>query len=139
MKYISHLLSSQPVGTTGVPLRCERLPCPALSTIILEVPYDGGWNDWVVPLLQMLRDGAGAGSQSRKVRMVSNPRVQIPRPGEEKRRQMARLFGGSRSSIFGTRRELYEWQHDEEGSLRMTHGRIAIETLSEKCGITIGL
>ena len=38
----------------------------------------------------MLRDKAVVGSRLRKVRMVSNPRVQIPRPGEEKR-QMAKL------------------------------------------------
>jgi len=123
MKYIFHILSPR-FDRTGVPLRHEPVRCPALSTIILEVPRDGGWNDWVVPFLQMLRDRAAVGSQLRKVRMVSNPRVHIPRPVEEKRRQMARFVSRVEVKYFWYRegvvdeqrvRELYEWQHDEEG------------------------
>ena len=39
----------------------------------------------------MLHERAVVGSRLRKIRVVSNPRVQIPRPGEEKRRQMAKF------------------------------------------------
>jgi hypothetical protein len=124
MKHIFHLLSPQPSRTRGVPLQREGLPCPALSTIILEVPHDGSWDDWVIPFLQMLRDRAAAGSRLRKVRIVSNPRVQIPRPGEGKRKQMAKLVQWVEVKYFWYKggtiderrvRELFEWQHDEEG------------------------
>ena len=124
MKYIFRLLSPQIACNPGVPLRCVPLPCPTLSTIILEVPHDGGWGDWVVPFLQMLRDRAAIGSRLRKVRIVSKPCVQIPRPGEEKRKQMSKFvsrvevkyFWYSEGVVDERRvRELYEWQHDEEG------------------------
>jgi hypothetical protein len=59
--------------------------------IILEVPYDGSWDDWVVHFLQMLHDRVAAGSQLQKVRIVSNPGVQIPRLEEEKREQIAKF------------------------------------------------
>ena len=54
--------------------------------------------------------------------MMSNPRVQIPRPGEK--RQMAKLASQAGVKYFWYKegvvdeqrvRELYEWQHDEEG------------------------
>ena len=118
MKYIFHLLRPQQS------FRRDTLPCPALSTIVLEVPHDGSWNEWVVPFLQMLRDRAAVGSRLRKVRIVSNPRIQIPRPGEEKRKQMAGLVRWVEVKYFWLKdgviderraRELFEWQHDEEG------------------------
>jgi len=130
MKYIFHLLSPQ-VGRTGAPLRCEPLSCPALSTIILEVSHDGGWDGWVVPFVQMLHDRAAAGSRLRKVRMVSNSHVQIPRPGEEKRRQVTRFFSWVEVKHFWYRRE---WSTSrgsgscmsgdamKKDSQRMTHG-----------------
>ena len=77
----------------------------------------------------MLRDRAVVGSQLRKVRMVSNPRVQIRRPGEEKRRQMAKLASQVEVKYFWYKegvvdeqrvRKLCEWQHDEEGDPRVT-------------------
>lgn len=123
MKQIFRLLSP-PNRTPGAPSQYEGLPCPSLSTIVLEVPHDGSWNDWVVPFLQMLRDRAAAGSRLRKVRIVSNPRVQIPRPGEERRKQMAKLVRPVEVKYFWYKdgvvderraRELFEWQHDEEG------------------------
>lgn len=124
MKEIFRLLSPRPNHNTCAPSRRGVLPCPALSTIILEAPYDGGWNDWVVPFLQMLHDRAAVGSRLRKVRIVSNPRVHVPRPGEEKRKQLARLVRWVEVKYFWYKegviderrvRELYEWQHDEEG------------------------
>ena len=124
MKYIFHLLRPQQGPTPSRSLRRDTLPCPALSTIILEVPHDGSWNDWVLPFLQMLRERAAVGARLRKVRIVSSPRIQVPRPGEEKRRQMAGLvrwvevkyFWHKDGVIDGRRaRELFEWQHDEEG------------------------
>ncbi|KAF9648195.1 hypothetical protein BDM02DRAFT_3115857 [Thelephora ganbajun] len=124
MKYIFRLLSPQHNRAPGAPLRRESLPCPALSTIILEVPHDGSWNDWAVPFIQMLRDRAAVGSRLQKVRIVSNPRVQIPRPGEEKRKQMAKLVRWVEVKYFWYKdgavderraRELFEWQHDKEG------------------------
>lgn len=119
MKHIFHLLSPRPSHASGVPL-----PCPLLSTIILEVPHDGSWNDWVVPFLQMLHDRAAAGLRLKKFRMVSGPQVQVPRQGEEKRRQMAKLvpwvevkFFWYNDGIINERRvrELFEWEHDKEG------------------------
>jgi hypothetical protein len=124
MMHIFRLLSPQLGRTPGVPLRHEALLCPALSTIILEAPHDAGWNDWITPFIQMLRDRAAVGSRLRKVRIVSHPRVQIPRPGEEKRRQMAKFVSRVEVGYFRYKdgeiderrvRELYEWQHDEEG------------------------
>jgi hypothetical protein len=79
------------LSTPGVLLQRDDLPCPAFSAIILEVPYDGNRDDWVVPFLQMLRDSAAARPRLQKVRIVSNPRAQIPRPQEEKRKQTAKL------------------------------------------------
>jgi hypothetical protein len=123
MKHIFHLLSPRRNRTPSVPSQHEGLPCPALSTIILEAPYDGSWDDWVVPFLQMLRDRAAAGSRLQKVRIVSNPGVQIPRPVEEKRKQMAKFVRSVEVKYFWYRdgviderrvRELYEWQGDEE-------------------------
>jgi len=123
MKCIFHLLSPQPNRIPGVALRHEDLPCPALSTIILEAPHDGSWNDWVVPFLQMLRSRADVGSRLQKVRIVSHPRVQIPRPMEDKRKRMAKLVQRVEVKYFWYRdgvadkqrvRELFEWQHDEE-------------------------
>lgn len=141
MKHIFCLLSP-PNHASGVPSQCKGLPCPALSTIILEAPQDGSWDDWVVPFLQMLGDRAAAGSRLRKVRIVSSPRVQVPRPGEERRRQMARLVPQVEVKYFqykdGTvdkRRawELLEWHHDEEGfpgdSSQATHSRCAVPSL----------
>ena len=134
MKYIFRFLSPQLSRTPGAPLRCEPLPCPALSTIVLEVPHDGGWNDWVIPFLQMLHDRAAVGSRLRKVRIVSSHGVQIPRPEEEKRRHMAKFVSRVEVKYLRNKegvvdeqrvRELYEWQHDEEGfpegDLRATH------------------
>jgi len=123
MKHLFDLLSPQPNNTPGRPSRREDIPCPALSTIILEVPPDGSWNDWVVPFIQMLRNRAAVGSRLRKVRIVSTPRVQVPRPGEEKRKQMAKLvrrvevgFLRYRGGVIdeGRVRELFEWEDDEE-------------------------
>ena len=123
MTQIFHLLSPQLDRTPGTALRREGLPCPALSTIILEVPHDGTWNDWVVPFIQMLRQRAAAGFRLQKVRIVSNPRVQVPRPGEEKRKQMGKLVRRVEVGYFWYRggaiderraRELFEWRHDEE-------------------------
>jgi len=123
MKHIFDLLSPRPNCTPGVPSRREDIPCPVLSTIIVEVPPDGSWNDWVVPFIQMLRHRAAAGSRLRRVRIISNPRVQVPRPGEEKRKQMAKLvrkvevvYHRYRGGVIdGQRvRELFEWQDDEE-------------------------
>lgn len=124
MKYIFEILSPQVIHAPGFPPRVKSLSCPALSTIILEVPYDGRWNDWVVPFIQMLRGRAALGSRLQKVRIVSNPRAQIPRPGEEKRRQMAGFVPRVEVKYFWYKdgvvdekrvRELYEWEHDEEG------------------------
>jgi len=124
MKYIFSILSPQLFHAPGSPPRCGSLLCPALSTIILEVPYDGRWHDWVVPFIQMLQDRAAVGFRLGKVRIVANPRVQIPRPGEERRRQMSRFvpwvevkFFWYNNGVLDERRvrELYEWEHDEEG------------------------
>lgn len=124
MKYIFSILSPQFVHAPGSPPRCRSLLCPALSTIILEAPHDGRWNDWIVPFIQMLRDRAAVGFRLGKVRIVANPRVQIPRPGEERRRQMANFVPRVEVKYFWYRdgviderrvRELYEWEHDEKG------------------------
>ena len=124
MKHIFCFLSPQLGRISSASLRCTALPCPALTTIILEVPHDGGWNDWVVPFLHMLRARAAAGSQLRKFRIVSSPGVRIPRPVEEKRREMAKFISRVEVKYFWYKegvvdeqrvRELYEWQHDEEG------------------------
>lgn len=126
MKDIFHFLSAQTDRTRGVPPRRKSLPCSTLSTIVLEVPYDGNWNDWVVPFLQMLRGRAAAGSRLEKFRIVSRPHVQVPRHGEE-RRQMKKLVPwvevkylryGSDGTVNERRaRELFEWQYGEEGVL----------------------
>jgi len=131
MKHIFRLLS-QPNHYTCAPLRHGGLPCPALSTIILEVPYDGSWNDWVVPFLQMLHDRAAVGSRLQNVRIVSHPRVRVPGSVEEKRQQMAKLVPRVQAKYFWYKdedgkiderrvRSLYEWQHDEEGFPVVTH------------------
>jgi len=123
MKHIFDLLALQPDDTPCRSSRRKDVPCPALSTIILEVPPDGSWDDWVVPFIQMLRNRAAAGSRLRKVRIVSNPEVQVPRPGEEKRNQMAKLV--SKVEVAYLRysggvideqrvRELFEWQDDDD-------------------------
>ena len=123
MKHIFDLLSPRPNITTGHPSQREDVPCSVLSTIILEVPPDGGWDDWVVPFIQMLRNRAPAGSRLRKVRIVSSPHVQIPRPGEERRRQMAKLVQKVEVSYLryrdgvideGRVRELFEWLDDDD-------------------------
>ena len=123
MKHIFDLLSPPLKTTTGRPPRRDDIPCTALSTIILEVPPDGGWNDWVVPFIQMLRNRAAAGSRLRRVRIVSIPHVQIPRPGEEKRNQMAKLvprvevaFLRYKDEVIdeGRVRELFEWDDDDD-------------------------
>ena len=123
MKYIFFLLSPQINPVVGAPLQYGALPCPALSTIILESPHDGSWDDWVVAFLQMLSNRAAAGSRLQKVRIVSNPRIHIPRPGEEKRVRMAKLvrkvevgYFKYNGEVIDEQRasELLEWQHDEE-------------------------
>lgn len=125
MKDVFHLLSPQTDRTAGVPLRWGGLPCPTLSTVVLEVPRDGSWKDWVVPFLQMLRIRAAAGSRLRKVRIVSSRDAHVPRQGEEKRRQMSKLvpwvevkylwYEKDGSLNERRARELFEWQHDEDG------------------------
>ena len=76
-----------------------------------------------MPFLQMLRDRAAVGSRLQKVRIVSDSPAGIPRP-EERRRQMAKLVPRvevkhlrSKEGVIDEQRvrELYEWQHDEEG------------------------
>ena len=118
MNYIFHLLSPQLADT-----QFGYVPCPALSTIILESPHDGSWEDWVVPFIQLLHNRAAAGSRLQRVRIVSDPCIQIPRPVEEKRREMAKLVGRVEVGHFRYRdgviderkaKELLEWQHDEE-------------------------
>ena len=126
MKEIFILLSPQTYHIPGVPLRRECFPCPTLSTIIVEVPRDGNWDEWVVPFLQMLHIRAAAGSRLKKVRIVSRPRVYVPRPGEEKRRWMAKLVPWvevknlwyEKDGMRNERRvrELFEWNHHEAGS-----------------------
>ena len=131
MKYIFHLLSPRANNTTGAPLQREGLPCPALSTIVLEIPHDGSWEDWVIPFIQMLRDRAAAGSRLRRVRIVSDPRIQVPRPTEGKRRQMSKLVRRVEVGYFWYKggvideqrvRDLFEWQHEEEDSCRISRG-----------------
>ena len=119
IKHIFLLLSSR-LGPA--PSRRKMVPCPSLSTIILEVPRDGSWNDWVVPFLQMLRDREAAGSRLKKFRIVCDPQIQIPRRGEE-RSQMAKLvpwvevkyFWYKSNGVINERRvkELFEWYDDE--------------------------
>jgi hypothetical protein len=111
--------------TYGAPLRPESLPSPTLSTMVLEVPRDGSWDDWAAPFLQMLRIRAAAGSRLKKVRIVSDRGVHIPRLGDEKRRQMGKLvswvevkhFRYEKDGMINERRarELFEWQHGEDG------------------------
>ena len=125
LKEIFVLLSPQAVRTPGAPPRRANIPCLTLSTIVLEAPHDGGWNDWVVPFLQMLRIRAAAGLRLKKVRIISSRNVQVPRQGEEKRRQMAKLvpwvevkyFWYEKDGKINERRarELFEWQHRGEG------------------------
>ena len=124
MKDIFGLLSPRTDRSRGLPLQHVMLPCPILSTIALEVPRDGGWSDWVVPFLQMLRTRAAAGSRLKKFRIVSRPDIQIPRQGEEKRKQMAKFVPWvevkylwyEKDGRMNERRarELFEWRHDEE-------------------------
>ena len=123
MRHIFDLLSPQPKITTGRPSRREDVSCPVLSTIILEVPPDASWNDWVVPFIQMLENRAAAGSRLRKVRIVSNPQVQVPHLGEEKRNQMAKLvprvevaYLRYNDGVIDERRvrELFEWKDGED-------------------------
>jgi hypothetical protein len=124
MKRIFALLSPQPGSGPGVAPRRDRPPCPSLSTIILVAPHDGGWDDWVVPFIQMLRGRADVGSRLKKFRIVSHPQIKIPRPGEENRRQIANLVPWVEVKTFSYNdrtiderkvRELLEWEHDEEG------------------------
>ena len=124
MKHIFRLLSPEPSRSPGVQLLRDNLPCPALSTIVVEAPQDGSWDDWAVSFLDMLRARAAVGSKLRKVRIVSTPQIRVPRPEEEKRRQMAKLVPSVevkalcyKDGVVDERRarELLEWQHDEEG------------------------
>ena len=125
MKHIFRVLSPQ----TGRMVHgvSQNLLCPILSTVIVEAPRDGSWNQWVVPFLQMLHTRAAAGSRLKKVRIISCRGVQVPRPGEEKRRQMAgfvpwvevKYHRYEKDDEIDKRRarELFEWEYGQEGSL----------------------
>ena len=121
MKIIFCLLSPQIDRVPGVPPRRGTLPCPTLSTVVLEAPRDGTWNEWITPFLDMLYMRAAAGSRLKKVRIVTSRGVHVPRPGEAKRRQMAKLvpwvevkslWYENDGEINEQRaEELFEWQH----------------------------
>lgn len=120
-------LLSRPTHPSVVLSQSQSLPCPALSIVVVEAPHDGTWGDWATPFLQMLCDRAAAGLQLKKVRIVSSPRVKVPRQDDGKRREMAKLVPWIEvkglvyedGKVNEQRaRELFEWEHDVEGFKR---------------------